>query len=151
MDDVPVARDIGSDDRRARRERLGQHHAEAFAAQRRRTEEIGVRKLPALGGLVNLAERAHAAAIKQQRLELFWRGPDQGQLARKVFAQRLEGAQQHREALALHGLTDEYDLQLVADRPRRRGERYIPVDVYAIRNQPVVAAEEALVGPGGRL
>ena len=40
-DDVAVAGDVGCDHRRAGRERLGQHHAEALAAQRRRAQHVG--------------------------------------------------------------------------------------------------------------
>ena len=40
--DLPVAGDVGRDHRRAGRERLDQHHAEALAAERRRAEHVGL-------------------------------------------------------------------------------------------------------------
>ena len=45
--DVAVAGDVGGDDRRAGGERLGQHHAEALAAQRRRARAGRPRPAPA--------------------------------------------------------------------------------------------------------
>ena len=42
-----------------------------------------------------------------------WVGPDHGQLGGDVLAQRLEGAQQQRQALALNRLSDEQDPERV--------------------------------------
>ena len=60
-DDVAVAGDVRRDDRRAGGERLGQHHAEALAAQRRRAEHVGLAQARVLLVVVDLAERGDAA------------------------------------------------------------------------------------------
>ena len=62
--------------------------------------------------------------------------------------QRLEGGEQDRQALALLGAADEEQAQLVARRLRalRRG-----LDVDAVGDDRVLAAEPAPPGPGGRL
>ena len=64
----------------------------------------------------DLAERADAARVEHQRRDVLLAGADDTQLDGHVLAQRLEGAQQHRQALALDGLADERE-------PQRRGRR----------------------------
>ena len=153
VDDVAVAGDVGGDDRRAGRKRLGQDHAEALAAQRRGGQDVGLAQDLDLGRVVDLAQDGDAlAAVEQQRLDLLGRGADDLQLGGHVLAQRLEGAQQHRQALALDGLADERDLQraLGADRlGRRQLQRIGHRD--AVGDHAVAAAVEALARPGGGL
>ena len=124
-DDVAVAGDVRGDDRRAGRERLGQHHAEALAAERRRAEHVGRARARRCFALVVDACRARVTprAVEQQRRDLLRRRADDRQLGGDVLAQRLEGAQQHRQALALDGLADER--RSAAARPARapRGAR----------------------------
>ena len=73
-DDVAVAGDVRRDDRRPGRERLGQHHAEALAAQRRRAEDVGARERGVLALVVAAAEDGHAlVAVEQQRRDLLLR------------------------------------------------------------------------------
>ncbi len=109
--DVSVAGDVGGDDRRAGGERLRQHHPEALAAERRRAQHVGALQHAALLVVVDAAEHRDVAIVEQQRLDLLAVGADDRQLDRDVLAQRLEGAQQHRQALALDGLADERDAQ----------------------------------------
>ena len=149
--DVAVAGDVGGDDRRAGGERLGQHHPEALASQRRGAQDIGALQLLALAGVVDLAQHADVAVVEHQRRELFGGGADHGQLGGDVVAQRLEGAQQKRQALALDRLADEDDAQplgrlLVAGPRQHRG-----VDVDAVGDDAVVAAEPAAARPCGGL
>ncbi len=109
--DIAVAGDVGGDDRRAGGKGLGQHHAEALAPQRRGAQHVGAPQLGGLALVVDLAQRAHAAVVDEQRRQLLMGGPDDRQLAGDVLAQGLEGAQQQRQALALDRLADEGDLQ----------------------------------------
>ncbi len=111
--DVAVAGDVGGDDRGAGGKRLGEHHAEALAAQRGRAQDVGALQLGRLALVVDLAQRAYAAIVDEQRGEFLARRADHGQLARDVLAQRLEGPQQQRQALALDRLADEHDPQTV--------------------------------------
>ena len=69
-DDVAVAGDVRGDDRRAGRERLGQHHAEALAAQRRRAQHVGALEHAALVRVAALAQRDDAAVVEHQRRDL---------------------------------------------------------------------------------
>ena len=110
--DVAVAGDVGGDDRRAGREALRQHHAEALAAERRRAQQVGRLEHALLLGVVDAAEHRHAAVVQQHGLYLVAVGADDRQLDRHVVvAQRLERAQQHRQALALDRLADEREPQ----------------------------------------
>ena len=77
----------------------------------------------------DLAEHPHAGRVEQDRRELLGRGADHCQLGRDVLAQRLERAQQQRQALALDGLADEHDPQPVARRPQRGDRGPLGVDV----------------------
>ena len=77
----------------------------------------------ALLGVVDAAERPHALAVEQQRRQLVRLDADHGQLGGDLAAQRLEGAQQHGQALALDGLADERDPQRLARRAPRGGGR----------------------------
>ena len=67
-----------------------------------------------------------------------------------MLAQALEGAQQHRQALALDGLADERDPQAAggAGGARRRDSAGT---LDAVGDDVVAAAEEAARGPGGGL
>ena len=113
-DDVAVARDVGGDHRRGGGERLGQHHAEALAVQRRGAQHVGFAQPPELLLLGDLAEGLDAGLLERHVRDLVAARTDQGQRRRHVFAQRLERRQEHRQALALHGLADEQDAQLAA-------------------------------------
>ena len=59
-------------------------------------------------------ERDHALGLDQQRRQLGIGRADHDQLGGHLAAQRLEGAQQHGQALALDGLADERDPQRLA-------------------------------------
>ena len=131
----PVAGDVGRDDRSAGRERLGQDHAEALAAQRRGAQHVGlVQAAPELL-VVHAAVRldaVHAALdLGEQRLDALGgphRSPRGG---RNVPAQTREGGQQHGQALALLLAADEHDLQGVVDR-LRPARRRVEVDPFGI-------------------
>ena len=148
-DHVPVAGDVGCDDRRPGGERLGQHHAEALPVQRGGDEQIGATKLLVLALVVHLAQHADIAIVEHQRRELFARRADHGQLCRDVLTQRLERTQQQRQALALDRLADEQQPERVAGMLAAGARDHVGVDVHAVRDHPVVAAEEAPPGPGG--
>ena len=92
-------------------ERLGEHHPEALAAERGRAQHVGAAQLGGLLALGDLAERVHPTIVEQQWRDLLGAGADEGERGGHVLAQRLEGAQQHRQTLALDGLTDEQDAQ----------------------------------------
>ena len=67
------------------------------------------------------------SAVEQQRLDLLGRRRRRSSSSTgDVLAQRLEGAQQHRQALALDGLADEDDPQRRARRPRRGAGELAP-------------------------
>jgi len=65
-------------------------------------------------------------AVEQERLDLVAVGADDHELDVDVVAQRLEGAQQDREPLALDGLTDEGEAQRRARRRRREARAARP-------------------------
>ena len=124
-DDVAVAGDVGGHDRGARGERLGQHHAEALAAERRRAEQVGLARAGATSrprsrgrprstpsGSSSSGSTSSAVAPATVR-----RASDAGA------AQSLEGAQQHRQPLALLGAADEQDLERRSWGGRRSGGR----------------------------
>ena len=73
---------------------------------------------------VTAAGHVHALRVEQQRLDLL-RGHAGDRQARghAGVAQRLEGAQQHRQPLAALGTADEEDLEVVAGRVARAGRR----------------------------
>ena len=151
-DDVAIAGDVRREHRRAGRERLGEHHAEGLAAQRRGAQQVGGGEHRVLLGVARSRPSAVTPAASTSS------GPsssapdaDHRQLGRDLLAQRLEGAQEDRQALALDGLADEGDPQRLArcaaagrgDAPGRQRD--------AVRDDPVVAAVEAPAGPGGGL
>ena len=82
--------------------------------QRRRAQHLGARELGELALLGDLAERAHAAVVEHHVRDLLRARADERERRRHVVAQRLERAQQHRQALAFDGLADEQDPQLRA-------------------------------------
>ena len=100
------------------------------------------------GVVVDAAEHGHAGVVDEQRPDLLGRGADDRQLGRHLAAQRLEGAQQHRQALALDGLADEHDPQRVAGRTGARAGNAAGGQRDAVRDDLVVAAVEAPAGPG---
>ncbi|CAA9467538.1 MAG: hypothetical protein AVDCRST_MAG13-170 [uncultured Solirubrobacteraceae bacterium] len=90
----------------------------------------------------------------QERRDLVGPCPHDGQLGRDVLAQRLEGAQEDGQALALDGLADEGHAQDVARlAPRAQGQRLggRAGDVHAVGDDGVAAAVEAPARPRGRL
>ena len=161
--DVAIARDVGRDNRRGRRERLRDDHAKALAAQRRRAEHVGARQLGELALLGHLAQRSHRAIVEHHVRDLLGARADQRERRRHVVAQRLERPQQDREPLAFNGLADEHDPQrarpLVAQiRSRSCGSRRsAPAgaigrgQVNAVGHDPVAPAEEAPSRPRRRL
>ena len=156
--DVAVAGDVGGEHRRGRGERLGQDHAEALAAERRRAQHVGARQL---GAACAASETLPSARTPRSSSIMCAtssrRGADERERRRDVVAQRLEGAQQHRQALALDGLADEQDAQ--RGRPPRSpaspraAQRQLGVagDVHAVGDDAVAPAVEAPGGPGGGL
>ena len=97
--------------------------------------------------VVDAAEGGDSARLGQQRGQRLLLDPDHGQARGLLLAQRLEGAQQHRQPLALDGLADERDLERLARRaPARRGRAALG-QRHAVGDDPVVAAEEAPAGP----
>ena len=152
--DVAIAGDVGGDDRGAGRERLRQDHAEALAAERRGAQDVGVGEHRELLRVAALAVRDDVARVEHERREARVVDADDVQRRRHVLAQRLEGAQQDGQALALDGLADEGDPQRVlrrgvvrcARRPRQRRRHVDPVG-----DDPVRPAEEAPPGPRGGL
>ena len=150
-DHVAVAGDVGGDDRRAGGERLGQHHPERLPAQRGRAEHVRALQHLPLAVVADPAQRDHALGVDQQRRQLVRVDADDGELGRDLAAQRLERAQQHREALALQGLADERDPQRLARRAHGRGRRAAFGHRHAVGDDHVAAAVEAPPGPGGRL
>ena len=108
--DVAVAGDVGGDDRRAGRERLRQHHAEALAAERRRAQHVGAlrarRCFSASSTRPSTVTPRSSSSIGSTSSRS---APTIVSSAGTCVAQRLEGAQQHRQALALDRLADERD------------------------------------------
>ena len=143
-DHVAVSRDVGGHDRGARGERLGQHHAEALAAERGRAEQVhGAEQAPLLL-LGHPPDHVHALRVEQERLDLLGGDArDREPRAHAGAAQRLEGPQQDRQALAPLGATDEEDLQVVPGRRPGPGGG----QVHAVRDDAVAAAVEAACGP----
>ena len=113
---VAVAGDVGAHDGRAGRERLGEHHAEALAAERRRHQQVGlVQQAPLLGLARTRAGHLHALVVEQERLDLLAGGARDGEPGIHAGGvQRLERAQQHGQALALVGAAHVEQPQLVA-------------------------------------
>ena len=71
---VAVAGDVRGDDRRAGGERLGQHHAEALAAERRRAQHVGGLELRgACSRRRPCPSIAHVARVEHQRRDLLGR------------------------------------------------------------------------------
>ena len=116
-----------------------------------RDEQVGRGQRLRLLGVGDLAQDVDALrAVEQERLDLVAVGADDHELDVDVVAQRLEGAQQDREPLALDGLADEGEAQRRARRPRRE-RRQLGRHVDAVGDDPVAAAVEAPAGPGGGL
>ena len=109
--DVAVARDVRRDDRRAGRERLGQHHAEALAAERRRAQHVRLGEHRRLRSSLHLPCATTSRVSSMSGTSSSALDADDVQRRRDVLAQRLEGAQQHRQPLALDRLADEGDPQ----------------------------------------
>ena len=96
------------------RERLGQHHAEALAAERRRAEQVGLAEQAPLLLLGDAPGDLDALGVEQQRLDLELGGAGDREAGVDAgAAQRLEGAQQHGQALAPLGAADEEDVELL--------------------------------------
>ena len=150
-DHVAVARDVGGHDRGPGRERLGQDHAERLAAQGRRGQHVGGLEREALALVGDAAEHRDALALDQHRRDLGLARAHDREAHVLVLAQRLEGAQQDRQALALDGLADEDDLQRLPRKAqaRERDARLRQRD--AVGDDGVLAAVEAPPGPGGGL
>ena len=161
---VAVAGDVGRDDRRRRRERLGDNHAEALAAERRRTQHVRARELGELAPLGHLAQRQHVAVVEHHVRDLVGARAHERERRRNVIAERLERPQQHRQPLAFHRLPDEHDPQrprLAVDRSRRhrppglahaeRGDVIGGREPNAVGHDPIAPAEEASRSPRGCL
>jgi hypothetical protein len=146
--DVAVAGDVRGHGRRARGEGLRQHHAEALPAQRGGAQEVGLAEQAPLLLLRHPPRDVHALRVEEQRLDLVPGGAGDSQPGRHAGgAERLEGAQQHGQPLALLGAAHEEQAQLLVPTVRRSRER----EIDAVRNDPVAAPVEALGGPAGGL
>ena len=123
--DVAVAGDVRGDHRRARGERLGQHHAEALAAQRRRAQHVGVARHAMLLVVGDLAQRHDAAVVEQQRIDLLRVRADEVSRAGTCSRSASKARSSTGRPLALDRLADEGDPQLARRRrwPRRASGR----------------------------
>ncbi len=151
---IAVARDIGRHDRHARGERFRQHHPEALAVQRRRAEHVRTGELFELLRLPHPAERAHALGVEQQRRHLRILRADQRERRRNLLAERLERLQEDRQSLAIDGLPDEEDAQrppALLMRGVLFGRELGVLQVHAVGDDRVTAAEESPRGPRGRV
>ena len=147
-DHVAVADDVGGHDRRVGGERLGQHHAEALAAQRRRHQQVGLAQQAPLLLVADAAGHVHALGVHQDRLDLFPGGAGHGQARGHAgAAQGLEGAQQHGQALAVVGAAHEQQLERVGAAVVGPGGG----QVHAVGDDAVAAAVVALGRPLGGL
>jgi hypothetical protein len=143
--DFAIAGDVRGHHRGARGERLREHHAEALAAERGRAEQVGLAQQAPLLGVVHGPRDLNALRLQEQRLDLLDGGPgDREASLDPGTAQRLEGPQQHGEALALLGAAHEQDLQLLVRAQLIRARRG---QIHPIRHDPVAAAVVALRGP----
>ena len=115
---VAIAGDVRRHDRAAGRERLGEDHPERLAAQRRRAQQVGVDEGRVTSVVVHAPERRDAVDVLHERGDLLGGRADDRELGGHLGAQRLEGAQEHGQALALHRLADEGDAQRVGRRAR---------------------------------
>jgi len=106
-DDVAIARDVAGHHGRPRGEGLGEDHAEALPAERRGAEGVSPAQLQELGGVVGAPERPDAPRILEDLGDILRRGADQREGGGHLGAERLEGAQEDRQTLALDGLADE--------------------------------------------
>ena len=61
--------------------------------------------------LIDLAEHGDATPIHDEMRDVLLAGADDAELGGDVLTQRLEGPDEDGQALALHGLADEGDLQ----------------------------------------
>ncbi len=91
--------------------------------------------------LGDLAQRVHAAVIEQQRRDLLGGCPHERERGGHVLAQRLEGAQQHGQPLALDGLADEQDAQRPPPCTHRESGGHRPV---AVRTQSASVSAPSL-------
>ena len=169
---LAVAGDVGGEHGGGRCERLGQHHPEALAAERGRAQHLGTGELRELALLAHLPERVHAAVVEHHVGDLLGAGADERERGRDLIAQRLEGPQQHRQALAFDRLTDEEDPQLTlrrvsfcvgvplararvrgraGERAGRLRERARRGHVNPVGDDAVAPPVEAPRGPGGGL
>src|ERR687892_705661 len=147
---VAIARDVRGDHRRARRERLRQDHAEALATERGGAEHVGLAKEAPLLLLGHTAGDLHALRVEQERGDLLVGCAGDGQLRLHAGElQRLEGAQEHGQALAALGAADEQDAGRPAARPRMVGPG--GAEVHAVWHDAVEPAVEAARGPFGGL
>ena len=120
-----------------------------------------------LRSLGDLPERAHAAVVEHHVGDLLGARAHQRQRGGDLVAQCLEGAQQHRQALALDGLADEQDPQgrlPVGPRHRSRplalrdvpgraddGRRPALLQLHAVGDDAAAPAVEAPRRPRRRL
>ena len=132
-------------------EPLDQHHSKALTVERGGTQDVGL-----VQGAPQRLARDPAEGIDVQRdlrvgevaRDVVSIGADHGEARGKVADQLLEGRKQDREALALLGASDEDQPQLLRVRLGARGRR---IDVDAVGDDPVIAAEPPPAGPRGRL
>ena len=149
--DLGVPGYLGGHDGSPGGEPLDQDHSEALAVERGGTQDVGL-----VQGAPQRFARDPAEGIDVQRdlrvgevaRDVVSIGADHGEARGKVADQLLEGRKQDREALALLGASDEDQPQLLRVRLGARGRR---IDVDAVGDDPVIAAEPPPAGPCGRL
>ena len=152
-DDVAVAGDVGGDDRRAGGERLGQHHAERLAAERRRAQHVGV--APARRAAASSSTRPSAvtpARVDEQRRDLVGVGADDRQLGGHLAraAPRTRAAAPAGPCARRPGRRTRSAAARRA-RARRGAGDAARRQLDAVGDDPVVAAVEAPAGPRRRL
>ena len=151
-DDVAVAGDRGGDRRRPRGHRLDQDHAEALARQRGRDEHVGLaeraprapRRRPCRAPRCARARRGRRSRARPRRARRRPRSASPG---------RARPGPGRRPAAPAGPCAPRRGRRTAAAAPRRAasGPVWRGLDVDAVGDDRVVAAEPAAAGPGGGL
>ena len=151
LDDVAVAGDVRRHHGRAGRERLGQHHPERLAAQRRRAEDVARASAARFSASSTRPERGHAARVVEQRREVPAPAPitvrRAGTCSRSASnARSSTGRPLRLTAWPTNAISSGSPGARRARRGRAPGGQH-----DAVGHDPVLAAEEAARRPGGGL
>ena len=150
-DDIAIAGDVGGDDRRARGERFGQHHAEALTAERRRAQDVGAtassKRLRSSSTLPStLTPRGSSISGSSSA----WMGRSRSARSGCARAALRRHAAAVADPCAPRPDRRTRSAAVVVGRTAQRAPR-LRIDVHAVRDHPVMAAEEAPAGPRRRL